>query len=85
MKGKVGYVVCTKLCLCYFIDDQKLEERKASLLKLNFKEETHKEKWMKAMTIDLMSSEESDKEDVIVVRPLHWRSKGTEKMINSIG
>lgn len=37
------------------------------------------------MTIDLMSSEESDKEeDVIVVRPLHWRSKGTEKMIKTL-
>ena len=40
---------------------------------------------MKAMTIDLMSSEESDKEeDVIVVRPLNWRSKGTEKMIKTL-
>ena len=71
--------------MCYFIDDYKLEERKASLLKLNFKEDTHKEKLMKAMTIDLMSSEESNKEDVIVVWPLHWRSKETEEMIKSIG
>ena len=37
-----------------------------------------------AMTFDLMSSEESNKEDVIVVRPLHWKSKGTEKMIKAL-
>ena len=39
---------------------------------------------MKAMTIDFMSSEENDKEYLIVLQPLHWRSKGTEKMIKAL-
>ena len=52
---------------------QKLEERKATLMKLNFKET---KAWVEAMTTDIMSSEESghdDDENIIVVRPLHWR------------
>ena len=34
-----------------------------------------KEKWAKVLTLDMMSSEESDEsdDDAIIVRPLRWR------------
>ena len=51
-------------------------------MKLTFKDNTHKKKWIEALTIDIMSSEEScEDEDLIVVRPLKWRSQTTEKML----
>ena len=39
------------------------------------------------MSIDIISSKESgydDKEDIIIVRPLPWRSTATEKMIKKL-
>ena len=54
-------------------------------MKLTFKDNTHKKKWIEALTIDIMSSEEScEDEDLIVVRPLKWRSQTTEKMLKTL-
>ena len=41
-----------------------------------------KEKWMKVMTTEMMSSEESDNEDadIIIFKPLPWRSRRVTKL-----
>ena len=66
---------------------QKLEERWAILNKMDFNDKTHHERWFEALQVDTMSSEESDKEndeDILVVRPLSWRSSEFEKLLNII-
>ena len=53
---------------------QKLQERQATLKKCTIGEK-EKEKWNKVMTAEMMSSEESNGEDdVVIVKPLTWRS-----------
>ena len=42
-----------------------------------------RDKWLKVMTTELMSSEESE-DDSIVVRPLPWRSKYVTNMFEKI-
>lgn len=46
-------------------------------IKGKYKSDSEKEEWLKIMTVDIMSSEESDvdgDEDVIVIHPLPWLS-----------
>ena len=53
---------------------QKLQERQATLKKCTMSERD-KEKWGKILRADVMSSEESDSaDDVVIVKPLPWRS-----------
>ena len=55
--------------------------------KVKFSDESHRERWLEALKIDTMSSEESDKEndeDILVVRPLSWRSTEYEKLLKII-
>ena len=55
--------------------------------KVKFSDESHRECWLEALKIDTMSSEESDKEneeDILVVRPLSWRSTEYEKLLKII-
>ena len=58
---------------------QKLLERRAALGKMTFEDEKHREKWQDVLKLDLISSEESGKDDngeeVIYTKPLPWRSK----------
>ena len=45
-----------------------------------------KEKWMKVMTTEMMSSEDNDSEDAdtIVVKPLPWRSQRVTKFFYTL-
>ena len=55
--------------------------------KVKFSDESHRDRWLEALKIDTMSSEESDKEndeDILVVRPLSWRSTEYEKLLKII-
>ena len=58
--------------LCYIL--QKLQERISAVNKSSIEPRT-KEKWRNIMSAEIMSSEESDgDDDVIVLKPLPWRS-----------
>ena len=48
--------------------------------------EEQKKSWSTALTVDMMSSEESesDSEAAIVVRPLPWRSRKVESLFDSM-
>ena len=66
---------------------QKLQERTASLEKMNFSDEVQREKWKEALKIDMMSSEESGlegDEDVIFIKPLQWRSEHIEEFFRRL-
>ena len=44
-----------------------------------------REKWSKVLTIDMISSEESDgEEDTIIVHPLQWRSEKVSCFLHSL-
>lgn len=46
-------------------------------IKGKYRSDVEKEEWLKIMTVDIMSSEESEvdeEEDVIVIHPLPWLS-----------
>ena len=47
-------------------------ERKSVLEKANMQQKD-KEKWLKVLKVDMMSSEESENDDMII-KPLEWRS-----------
>ena len=54
------------------------------LIKLNLPEK-EKEKWMKVLTPDFQSSEESrDDDTIIAVRPLPWRSDRVSMKFNEL-
>ncbi len=62
---------------------QKLEARKATLMKLKTLDERSKQKWMTALTYEMMTSEDSEwveadnegnTQKVYTKRPLPWRS-----------
>ena len=55
--------------------------------KVKFSDESKCERWLEALKIDTMSSEESDKEndeDILVVRPLSWRCTEYDKLLKII-
>ena len=72
----------------YFTSKQKLEERSASLSKMKFADAKDREKWEKVMTIEFISSEDSgsdNDDEVLIVRPLPWRSARVDHMfINNL-
>lgn len=43
-----------------------------------------KEKWLKIVTNDFMSSEESADDDSVVIRPLSWRAPCVDHMFQKI-
>lgn len=68
-----------------FLLSQKLQERQAIFNKLSY-DERDREKWRKVFHVNFMSSEESDsnEEEVIVVRPLSWRSNRVTTFLHSL-
>lgn len=62
---------------------QKLTERTAALQKMKFKKTSDAEKWGKALTLDMMSSEESD-EEVLKVHSLPWRAVTVGRMFHAL-
>lgn len=46
--------------------------------------EEARQKWLKVVSNEMMSSEESGTEDTIVVHPLPWRSKYVTGMFNKV-
>ena len=46
--------------------------------------EEQRTKWLAVVKNELMSSEESDEDDAIVVHPLPWRSEYVDKMFKKI-
>ena len=63
---------------------QKRKERESAIHKNVRLPAEAKAKWMRVMRNDIMSSEDSDDEDVNTVRPLPWRSAYVDKMFNRI-
>ena len=63
---------------------QKLEERIATLSKVKFTVPKDREKWEKVLTLELMSSEDSGMEEILVVRPLPWRSTRVDEMFDQL-
>ena len=67
---------------CYPFDGlttymQKSQDRKCALGKMTFTDEHQRERWSEVVKPDFMSSEESgieNEEEVLIVRPLVWRS-----------
>ena len=55
-----------------------------AILKNSCLTEIQKQKWMKVMTNDFMSSEEND-DDNTIIRPLEWRSTYVNEMFTRIG
>ena len=55
-----------------------------AILKNSRLTEMQRQKWMKVMTNDFMSSEESDDDNAIVIRPLEWRSTYVNEMFTRI-
>ena len=75
------------MLLFYCISTQKVNERKAALEKMEFIEEGQHEKWRKVLVIEYMSSEESgvdDDNEVIIVKPLPWRSSYVNQMFRRL-
>ena len=66
---------------------QKLEERIATLSKVKFTVPKDREKWEKVLTLEVMSSEDSgmeEDEEILVVRPLPWRSTRVDEMFDEL-
>ena len=66
---------------------QKLEEHIAILSKVKFTVPKDREKWEKVLTLEVMSSEDSgmeEDEEILVVRPLPWRSTRVDEMFDEL-
>ena len=66
---------------------QKVDDRAATLNKIEFADVRDKEMWGKIVTLDMVSSEESgtdDGEEVLTVRPLPWRSARVRHMFREL-
>lgn len=63
---------------------QKKKERESAVMKNRRLTEEQREKWLKVMTNDFMSSEESGEEDSINIRRLPWRSQYVDSMFKKI-
>lgn len=57
---------------------QKLESRKDIFDCLNLPKERY-EKWVEVLKLEYMSSEDSEEENTLVVRPIPWLSKKVEE------
>ena len=68
-------------CILVFI--QRLQEREAVFSKLSYNEKD-REKWKKVFQVSFMSSEESENDGVIEVRPLPWRSDRVTTFLHSL-
>jgi len=81
------HVVSCVLPGILIIFQQKLEERMATLSKVKFADPKDKGKWEKVLILELMSSEDSgtdDDDDILVVRPLPWRSSKVDQMFKEL-
>ena len=70
-----------------YISKQKLQERSASLRKVKFADARDREKWEKVMTVEFISSEDNgydEGNEVLIVRPLPWRSARVDQMFNNL-
>ena len=71
---------------------QKLESRKAILLKTNSLKDTQRDLWKKVVVKEFISSEESGEEDisngekcqVILVKPLPWRAPKVDRSFTQL-
>ena len=66
---------------------QKVEDRAGTLSKMDFADVRDKEMWEKILTLDMVSSEESgtdDGEEVLIVRPIPWRSARVHHMFREL-
>ncbi len=71
-------------CQSYSVSLQKRIQRETAIRKNTKLTEEQRSKWMKVMRNDFMSSEESDSDDTIAVRPLPWRSRYVTLMFQMI-
>ena len=76
--------VCELCALYHSVFIQKRKEREAAIMKNSKLTDEQRSKWLKVMTNDFMSSEESGDDDSIVVRPIPWRSKYVNQMFSKI-
>ena len=63
---------------------QKLNSRKAALVKTKSVPDTEKAALQKSLDTALMSSEDSDEDGTFIVRPLSWRSKKAADFYHSL-
>ena len=63
---------------------QKRKERTSALMKNSKLTEQSRQKWLQVMVNDMMSSEESGEDDMVVVHPISWRTDYVNKMFHSI-
>lgn len=63
---------------------QKRCERESAIKQSKKLSDECKEKWLKVITNDFMSSEESESEDTYVVHGLPWRSSSVSRMFEKI-
>lgn len=63
---------------------QKLDSRRAMLLKTSSIPEDQKKKWAECLIPELMSSEESEEDGSFSVRPLPWRSEKATHFLKSL-
>ena len=63
---------------------QKRKEQESVVLKSKKLSDDAKKKWMKVMSNDCMSSEESGDEGTVIVHPLTWRSNTVNEMFKKI-
>ena len=72
--------------MCYFVH-RNWRKDKLYCKKVKFSDESHRERWLEALKINTIFSEESDNEndeDILVDRPLSWRSTEYEKLLKII-
>ena len=82
----IAYITCMHICTLFPppLPTQKLQERTAVLNKMKYSPKD-KEKWCKIMTVEMMSSEDSDQGDEsIIVHPLKWRSDKVTCFLHSL-
>lgn len=65
---------------------QKRKERESAICKSTKLTKEQKQKWLKVMTNQYMSSEESDDDncDRVIIHPLPWRSEVIDRMFQKI-
>ena len=71
-------IFCSTCCL------QKLQDRRSVFKKRTGYSEKNIEKWNKVFVCDLMSSEESGEDEMIIVRPLPWRNPRVDELFVSL-
>ena len=81
---KSGLEVLGRILLYFCVISLQKKEREAALMMNKKLTEEQRTKWLAVVKNDLMSSEESDEEDSIVVHPLPWRSEYVNRMFQKI-